>query len=117
MLPDLLSELDLLPPRERLLSLVQGILAANIFDWGAKACVELYTNGKGPEAVFMQHFLSEHYSEWSIAAFTPYRPFCDPIEGSDLRPVFLNYSRRTVSLRSRISVIQALLKQLILLWW
>jgi hypothetical protein len=23
----------------------QGILAANIFDWGAKACVELYTNG------------------------------------------------------------------------
>jgi hypothetical protein len=45
-LPDLLSELDQLPPRERLLSLVQGILAANIFDWGAKACVELYTNGK-----------------------------------------------------------------------
>jgi hypothetical protein len=25
--------------------LLQGILAANIFDWGAKACVELYTNG------------------------------------------------------------------------
>ncbi len=24
---------------------MQGILAANIFDWGAKACVELYTNG------------------------------------------------------------------------
>eukprot|EP00775_Hariotina_reticulata_P009200 gene9200-9367_t len=24
---------------------LQGILAANIFDWGAKACVELYTNG------------------------------------------------------------------------
>lgn len=23
----------------------QGILAGNIFDWGAKACVELYTNG------------------------------------------------------------------------
>ncbi|KAF6257384.1 hypothetical protein COO60DRAFT_1234607 [Scenedesmus sp. NREL 46B-D3] len=31
--------------QQRLLSLVQGILAANIFDWGAKACVELYTNG------------------------------------------------------------------------
>jgi type II pantothenate kinase len=28
-----------------LLLLLQGILAANIFDWGAKACVELYTNG------------------------------------------------------------------------
>lgn len=24
---------------------LQGILAGNIFDWGAKACVELYTNG------------------------------------------------------------------------
>jgi len=44
-LPDLLAEMDGLPPRERLLSLVQGILAANIFDWGARACVELYTNG------------------------------------------------------------------------
>jgi hypothetical protein len=44
-LPDLLQEMDSLPPRERLLSLVQGILAANIFDWGARACVELYTNG------------------------------------------------------------------------
>lgn len=44
-LPDLLTELDAMNRRERLLSLVQGILAANIFDWGAKACVELYTNG------------------------------------------------------------------------
>lgn len=44
-LPDLLTELDAMTRRERLLSLVQGILAANIFDWGAKACVELYTNG------------------------------------------------------------------------
>jgi hypothetical protein len=44
-LPDLLSEIDSLPPRARLLSLVQGILAGNIFDWGARACVELYTNG------------------------------------------------------------------------
>ena len=23
----------------------QGVLAANIFDWGAAACVELYQNG------------------------------------------------------------------------
>lgn len=44
-LPDLLTELDVLSPRERLLALVQGILAANIFDWGARACVALYTNG------------------------------------------------------------------------
>ncbi|WIA23193.1 hypothetical protein OEZ86_010083 [Tetradesmus obliquus] len=44
-LPDLLTELDGMEQRQRLLALVQGILAANIFDWGAKACVELYTNG------------------------------------------------------------------------
>lgn len=41
-LPDLLRELDSLPPPARLVSLVQGALAANIFDWGAKACVDLY---------------------------------------------------------------------------
>ncbi|KAI8111302.1 hypothetical protein M9434_004874 [Picochlorum sp. BPE23] len=41
-LPDLLAELDILEPPARLLSLVQGVLAANIFDWGAKACVDLY---------------------------------------------------------------------------
>lgn len=29
----------------RLLSLVQGGLAANIFDWGARACVDLYHDG------------------------------------------------------------------------
>ena len=45
MLPDLLAELDAMSARERLLSLVQGILAANIFDWGAKACVDLYVGG------------------------------------------------------------------------
>ncbi len=27
-------------------SLPQGVLAANIFDWGARACVELYRDGK-----------------------------------------------------------------------
>lgn len=43
-LPDLLRELDDLPPPKRLLSLIQGVLAANIFDWGAKACVDLYFN-------------------------------------------------------------------------
>ncbi|EFN57701.1 hypothetical protein CHLNCDRAFT_34679 [Chlorella variabilis] len=41
-LPDLLAELDQMPPPQRLLAL--GVLAANIFDWGAKACVDLYLN-------------------------------------------------------------------------
>jgi len=41
-LPDLLREMDELPAPTRLLALLQGALAANIFDWGAKACVDLY---------------------------------------------------------------------------
>jgi pantothenate kinase len=41
-LPDLLAELDALPLPERALTLVHGALAANIFDWGAKATVSLY---------------------------------------------------------------------------
>lgn len=44
-LPDLLEELDELSAEDRLLALVEGVLAANIFDWGAKACVDLYNNG------------------------------------------------------------------------
>lgn len=44
-LPDLLHELDQMAPQGRLTSLIQGILAGNIFDWGAKATVDLYHNG------------------------------------------------------------------------
>lgn len=44
-LPDLLQELDAMSARERLTSLIEGVLAANIFDWGARATVELYQNG------------------------------------------------------------------------
>ncbi|KAH7434622.1 hypothetical protein KP509_06G026300 [Ceratopteris richardii] len=40
-LPDLLNELD----DARLLALIEGVLAANIFDWGSHACVELYRKG------------------------------------------------------------------------
>jgi hypothetical protein len=29
----------------RLLALIEGVLAANIFDWGSKACVDLYHQG------------------------------------------------------------------------
>ena len=41
-LPDLLNEVDALEPRERILALAEGVLAGNIFDWGSRACVELY---------------------------------------------------------------------------
>ncbi|PHU23756.1 Pantothenate kinase 2 [Capsicum chinense] len=44
-LPDLLMELDGLTEDMRLLTLIEGVLAANIFDWGSRACVDLYHKG------------------------------------------------------------------------
>ncbi|KAG9133636.1 hypothetical protein Leryth_024106 [Lithospermum erythrorhizon] len=44
-LPDLLLELDSMPEERRLLTLIEGVLAANIFDWGSRACVDLYNKG------------------------------------------------------------------------
>ncbi|KAI5562667.1 hypothetical protein BDE02_15G066300 [Populus trichocarpa] len=44
-LPDLLAELDSMTEETRLLTLIEGVLAANIFDWGSRACVELYHKG------------------------------------------------------------------------
>ena len=42
-------------PRARLTALIEGSLAANIFDWGAAACVELYHNGAAA-ARLPQHY-------------------------------------------------------------
>ncbi|KAA8540811.1 hypothetical protein F0562_024774 [Nyssa sinensis] len=44
-LPDLLMELDSMSEEPRLLTLIEGVLAANIFDWGSRACVDLYHKG------------------------------------------------------------------------
>ncbi|XP_002511391.2 pantothenate kinase 2 [Ricinus communis] len=44
-LPDLLVELDSMTEETRLLTLIEGVLAANIFDWGSRACVDLYHKG------------------------------------------------------------------------
>lgn len=44
-LSDLLTELDGMNEESRLLALIEGVLAANIFDWGSRACVELYHKG------------------------------------------------------------------------
>ncbi|KZV52141.1 pantothenate kinase 2 [Dorcoceras hygrometricum] len=44
-LPDLLAELDSMNEETRLLTLIEGVLAANIFDWGSRACVDLYHKG------------------------------------------------------------------------
>ncbi|KAL6281118.1 hypothetical protein ACE6H2_017999 [Prunus campanulata] len=42
---DLLMELDSMTEEARLLTLIEGVLAANIFDWGSRACVDLYHKG------------------------------------------------------------------------
>ncbi|KAK4844160.1 hypothetical protein QYF36_017161 [Acer negundo] len=44
-LADLFAELDSMSEETRLLSLIEGVLAANIFDWGSRACVDLYHKG------------------------------------------------------------------------
>ncbi|RRT50134.1 hypothetical protein B296_00051072 [Ensete ventricosum] len=44
-LADLLIELDSMNEEDRLLALIEGVLAANIFDWGSRACVDLYHKG------------------------------------------------------------------------
>ncbi|KAJ0735588.1 putative pantothenate kinase [Helianthus annuus] len=44
-LPDLLMELDSMGEETRLLTLIEGVLAANIFYWGSRACVDLYHKG------------------------------------------------------------------------
>ncbi|OVA16989.1 protein of unknown function DUF89 [Macleaya cordata] len=44
-LSDLLIELDSMSEESRLLALIEGVLAANIFDWGSRACVDLYHKG------------------------------------------------------------------------
>jgi type II pantothenate kinase len=44
-LPDLFVELDGMDEETRLLTLIEGVLAANIFDWGSRACVDLYHKG------------------------------------------------------------------------
>ena len=44
-LPDIFMELDSMDEEKRLLALIEGVLVANIFDWGSRACVDLYHKG------------------------------------------------------------------------
>jgi hypothetical protein len=75
-LVDLLDELDAMPQRPRLLSLVQGVLAGNIFDWGAQACVALYHDGtildiyrKAREDIRHRPWRVDHFDAFAAAAF------------------------------------------------
>eukprot|EP00884_Botryococcus_braunii_P001633 jgi/Botrbrau1/11470/Bobra.27_4s0010.1 len=44
-LPIVLAELDAMPGMQRLTALIEGALAANIFDWGAQECRKYYATG------------------------------------------------------------------------
>ena len=46
MLPELLSELDAMPPETRLEALVKGLLAGNIFDLGSRPTAKRYRQGR-----------------------------------------------------------------------
>ncbi|KAG4991121.1 hypothetical protein JHK87_024578 [Glycine soja] len=54
-LPDLLMELDSMEEETTLLTLIEGVLAANIVDWGSRACVDLYHKGTIIEIYRISH--------------------------------------------------------------
>ena len=68
-LPPLLSELDGLPPPARLEAAVQGALAANIFDWGARACVDLYAAHGDTLSVFRDARDRAARRPWRVDSF------------------------------------------------
>ncbi|CAM6128447.1 unnamed protein product [Calypogeia fissa] len=70
-LPDLLSELDGMQLGDRVLALIEGVLAANIFDWGSKACVELYHSGTIIEIYRMSR--NKMQRPWRVDNFQAFR--------------------------------------------
>lgn len=81
-LPDLLAELDDMDSSRRLLALIEGVLAGNIFDWGSQSCVELYRNGTILE--IYRNARSSITRPWAVDCFDDFRkslhgakPICD----------------------------------------
>ncbi|KAJ7567107.1 hypothetical protein O6H91_02G132200 [Diphasiastrum complanatum] len=70
-LPDLLLELDNLDQDERLLAIIEGVLAGNIFDWGSRACVELYQSGTILEIYRMSR--SKMQRPWRVDDFDTFK--------------------------------------------
>uniref|UniRef100_A0A6N2LDN0 pantothenate kinase n=1 Tax=Salix viminalis TaxID=40686 RepID=A0A6N2LDN0_SALVM len=70
-LPDLLVELDSMTEETRLLTLIEGVLAANIFDWGSRACVELYHKGTIIEIYRMSR--NKMQRPWRVDDFDAFR--------------------------------------------
>ncbi|CAH1439326.1 unnamed protein product [Lactuca virosa] len=70
-LPDLLLELDSMNEETRLLTLIEGVLAANIFDWGSSACVDLYHKGTIIEIYRMSR--KKMQRPWRVDDFDAFR--------------------------------------------
>ncbi|XP_002991207.2 pantothenate kinase 2 [Selaginella moellendorffii] len=70
-LPDLFSELDTMDTETRLLTIIEGVLAANIFDWGSRACVELYQSGTIIEIYRMSR--NKMQRPWRVDDFDAFR--------------------------------------------
>ena len=71
-LPDLLAEVDAMEEPNRLLSLIEGVLAGNIFDWGSQACVELYQNGTILD-IYKQARSNLKSRPWRVDSFDAFR--------------------------------------------
>ncbi|KAJ7558584.1 hypothetical protein O6H91_04G047400 [Diphasiastrum complanatum] len=69
--PDLLLELDSLDEEARLLAIIEGVLAGNIFDWGSRACVELYKSGTILEIYRMSR--SKMQRPWRVDDFDNFK--------------------------------------------
>ncbi|KAG6551234.1 hypothetical protein Mapa_007160 [Marchantia paleacea] len=83
-LPDLLSDLDTMTPSDRILALIEGVLAANIFDWGSKACVELYRSGTIMEIYRMSR--DKMQRPWRVDDFDLFRKRWIGEEGATTPP-------------------------------
>lgn len=64
-LPSLLATLDALPPPQRLPAIIQGALAANIFDHGAKAVAQLYKSDN-PTQIHRQALEEMSARPWKV---------------------------------------------------
>ncbi|KAG4172450.1 hypothetical protein ERO13_A12G274200v2 [Gossypium hirsutum] len=83
-LPDLLLELDHMDEETRLLTLIEGVLAANIFDWGSRACVDLYHKGTIIEIYRMSR--NKMQRPWRVDDFDLFKERMLGSEGKKPRP-------------------------------
>ncbi|PPR97784.1 hypothetical protein GOBAR_AA22878 [Gossypium barbadense] len=83
-LPDLLMELDRMDEEARLLTLIEGVLAANIFDWGSRACVDLYHKGTIIDIYRMSR--NKMQRPWRVDDFDLFRERMLGSEGKKPRP-------------------------------